>query len=137
MENLQVTVSEEVRAIMALYDAFGRGDIPYILDHVSENFTWTDPNDPSIVPHGGTYKGKDFLNFFQNLGGGSDTTLFNVDEYTQGDNVVIATGQHGIVVKKTGKAVTFDWAIVWHFHNGTPISGRSYYDTARAEEAFQ
>lgn len=137
MENLEVTTDEQVKTVQSLYEAFGRGDIPFIIDHVSEKFVWIDPNDPAIVPHGGRYERKDgFLQFFKNLSEGSDTTLFTVDEYAEGENVVMVTGKHGIVVKKTGKSVTFDWTMVWHFENGTPVKGQSYYDTARAEQAF-
>ena len=40
--------------LVAMYEAFSIGNIPYILDTVSENFIWTDSSDPSLVPHGGT-----------------------------------------------------------------------------------
>ena len=137
MENLEVTASKQVQTILSLYEAFGVGDIPFILDHVSEKFVWTDPTNPAIVPHGGRHEHKEgFLQFFKNLGDNTDTTLFAVEEYAEGENVVMVTGKHGIISKKTGKADTFEWVMVWKFENGQPVSGRSYYDTARAELAY-
>ncbi len=138
MENLLTTASAQTSTVLSFIEAFGRGDIQFILDHVSPNFKWSDPSDPSVVPHGGTYEGKDeFPLFFRNLGDYTDTTLFTVDEYSEGNNVVMVTGKHGIVSKKTGKASTFDWIMVWHFENGVPVNGRSYYDTAKTEKVYR
>ena len=123
--------------LKAMYDAFGSGNIPFILENVSEDFTWTDPSDPAIVPWGGTHKGKTaFTEFFQKLGGSSDTTLWQVDDYiTEGDKVV-ATGKHGFTAKKTGKSAVLDWTMVWNFKNGVAVGGRSYYNNAASEKAF-
>jgi ketosteroid isomerase-like protein len=134
METATMTKTETVKA---LYDAFGKGDIPFILDHVAENITWQDPCNPAIVPFGGIHKNKSgFLEFFQQLGSSTDTTLWEVDNYiSQGDKVV-AMGSHGFRCKKTGKNALLNWAMVWNFENGEPVSGRSYYNTAEAEKAF-
>jgi ketosteroid isomerase-like protein len=44
--------------LKAMYDAFATGNIPFILETISEDFTWKDPSDPSVVPFGGLRKGK-------------------------------------------------------------------------------
>jgi ketosteroid isomerase-like protein len=56
METATLTAEETVKTI---YDAFANGNIPFIIDQVSENFTWQDPCDPSIVPFGGKFQGKE------------------------------------------------------------------------------
>jgi len=123
--------------IKALYDAFATGNIPFIIEIVSENFTWHDPSDPSVVPYGGIHEGrKGFMNFFQQLGESTETTLWQVDNYTSEGNVVVAEGRHGLRSKKTGKLALSDWSMTWKFENGTPVAGRSYYDTAAVEKAF-
>src|SRR5450432_3042586 len=98
MEIPTMTVQETVEA---LYHSFATGNIPFILDHVAEDFTWEDPSDPSIVPYGGLHKNKSgFLEFFQQLGSSTDTTLWEVDEYVADHNRVVATGRHGFKCKK-------------------------------------
>lgn len=124
--------------IEAMYVAFGQGNIPFILESVSENFTWTDPSDPAIVPHGGTYTGRDeFPLFFQRLGGHTTTTRFEVDGYVSEGNTVCALGKHGVTVNATGKSSVIDWVMVWQFEEGIPVRGRNYYDTVSLNEAFK
>jgi ketosteroid isomerase-like protein len=123
--------------IQAMYDAFGKGDIPFILDAVSEDFTWTDPTNPSVAPQGGTYTGRNgFIGFFQNLGGSVDTQLWEVDNYLAEADTVVATGKHGVVVKATGKSHTLNWMMIWDFKNGMPVKGRSIFETGPYESCF-
>ncbi|WP_428655667.1 nuclear transport factor 2 family protein [Runella sp.] len=124
--------------VKALYEAFGQGNVPFILENVDTDFTWTDPSDAAIVPHGGEYKGREeFGHFFQKLSTDSDTVQWEVDNYTSNESDVIATGTHGIRVKETGKTAVTDWVMIWSFENGKPIKGRSYYDTATVASAFK
>lgn len=126
------------QTIEALYGAFSVGNVPFILENVADNFTWIDPCDPAIVPHGGKHVGKaGFLNFFQQLGGNVDTTLFEVGSYVSEGDTVVAMGKHGITVRATGKSNLIEWAMVWQFENGVPVGGQSYYDTAGVATAFQ
>ncbi len=123
--------------VKALYDAFATGNIPFILENVSEDFTWQDPNDPLIVPYGGLHKGRDgFMQFFQQLGGNTDTSLWQVDDYISEGEMVVAEGKHGFQSKKTGKSALTEWTMVWKFKDGVPVAGKSYYNTAATEKVF-
>lgn len=129
-----MTTTETVKA---LYDAFAQGNISFILDHVSEDFTWQDPSNASLVPHGGLHKGREgFRQFFQQLGGDSQTRLWQVDNYTAEGNTVVAEGKHGIVANNTGKYVETEWTMIWRFKDGKPVAGRAHYNTAEVEKAF-
>ena len=123
--------------LKALYEAFGTGNIPYIIDAVSEDFTWKDPSDPSLVPFGGEHKGKaGMMNFFQQIGDSTELTLWEVNNYVGDEDVVVAEGKHGFKSKKTGKNALLEWSMVWRFQNGKPVAGRAYYNTAASEKAF-
>ncbi len=125
------------QTVEAIYAAFGQGNVPFILESVDENFTHFDPTDPAITSHGGRYNGREeFLGFFQKLGGSVATTLWQVDNLVADNDDVVATGKHGITVKKTGKSGVIDWVMIWHFNNGKPVSVRNYYDTARIEALY-
>lgn len=52
-----MTEQENVAAIGAIYEAFGRGDIPYIIDKLTDEVRWVSRFEP-IVPRGGDYSGK-------------------------------------------------------------------------------
>ena len=130
-----MTTKETVKA---LYDAFAAGNIPFILESVSEDFTWQDPCDPAVVPYGGTHKGRSgFGKFFQKLGGSTETTLWEVNEYVCEGNKVVAAGRHGFQSKTAGKSVATDWAMIWTFKESTPVAGRAYYDTSAVEKVFK
>jgi ketosteroid isomerase-like protein len=134
METATMTALDTVKA---MYNAFGKGDIPFILEHVSENFTWQDPSNSSIIPFGGKFHSKSgMLEFFTQLGGSVDTTLFEINEYISADNKVVAIGRHGFTCKRTGKSAILDFSMIWRFENDEPATGRSYYNTAEAEKAF-
>lgn len=130
-----MTTKETVKA---LYDAFATGNIPFILESVSEDFTWQDPCDSSVVPYGGIHKGRSgFSEFFQKLGGSTETTLWQVNDYVSGGNKVVAAGRHSITSKSAGKSATTDWVMIWTFKDNTPVAGRAYYDTSAVEKAFR
>jgi ketosteroid isomerase-like protein len=134
---METTTMTDLETVKAMYDAFANANIPFILEHMPEHFTWQDPCNPSIVPYGGKFAGKSgMLNFFQQLGGNTDTTLWEVNEYISEDNKVVAIGRHGITCKKTGKKTISDFAMVWHFENDELVSGRSYYNSGDTERAF-
>ena len=123
--------------VEALYNAFGQGNIPFILDAVSEEFTWTDPSNPAILPQGGTHVGKSgFLRFFEKLGEKVDTTHFVVENYLAEGNTVVASGKHGVRIKTSGKEHTNHWIMIWDFEGGIPVRGRSVFDTHQYESLF-
>ncbi|MGH3693740.1 MAG: nuclear transport factor 2 family protein [Pseudonocardiaceae bacterium] len=53
--------------IKQTYEAFGRGDIPAVLDNVAEDVEWSAPG---TLPQGGYFHGKSGVaEFFQGIGG--------------------------------------------------------------------
>lgn len=123
--------------LKAMYDAFGTGNIPFILETISEDFKWTDPGNPNIIPFGGMYEGRSgLMDFFARMGGSIDTTHWQVDNYIGEGNTMAAEGKQAFTSKETGKNGLLEWSMIWNFENGVPVSGRSYYNTADAEKAF-
>jgi ketosteroid isomerase-like protein len=121
----------------AMYDAFATGNIPFIPETVSEDFIWQYPCDAAPVPYGGIHKGKPgFMEFFQQLGVSTDTTLWQVDDYLGDGEMVVAEGKHGFHAKKTGRNVLSEWSVTWRFQNGIPVAGRANDNTAASEKAF-
>ena len=53
--------------VQSLYDAFSRGDIRFILDHIAPNCRWTAPG--TGIPNAGVYTGPaGVAEFFQRCG---------------------------------------------------------------------
>lgn len=118
------------------YANFLQGNIPAMLDLLSDDIEWTLPASAN-VSFSGTFRGKDgVLNFFQNVGSTNDITEFAVDAYIADGNYVVALGHLSAKAKPTGKTSSNKWAHVWQLKNGKVISHYEYADTAEIRDAF-
>jgi hypothetical protein len=82
-------MSENSDLVNAAYGAFGRGDIPALLELVADDVDWSSPG---TLPHGGDFKGRDgVLQFFQGIGGTWDTLTVTAESIGDaGPDVVLA-----------------------------------------------
>lgn len=124
--------------VAKLYEAFGRGDIPYILNHLADDCQWIGVGE-GYLPTGGTYIGKNAVNFFKTLNETADFTSFNPLSINNiNDNEVIAFGNMSGRSKATGKSSSSDWAMHWKFNDeGKAVYFHEYHDTAAAYMANQ
>ena len=132
------SVVNNAATVGSLYEAFGRGDIPFILSHISDDCQWIGAGG-EYLPQGGTYTGKEAMNFFIRLGGSVDFTSFNPGSISNiNDNEVIAFGNMAAVSKATGKTSSSDWAMHWKFNDeGKVVYYQDFYNTAAAYMANQ
>lgn len=133
-----LTLTDNAQTVARMYEAFGRGDIPYILDHLADNCTWIGSGKGSL-PQGGTYIGKQAVNFFMKLSESQDFDAFNIEAiHNIGDNGVVAFGNLATTSKKTGKKVTSEWLMRWKFNEeGKATYFQDFFDTAAAYIANQ
>jgi len=124
--------------VAAMYEAFGRVDIPYIIDHVADDGKWIGSGE-GFLPEGGTYKGKEAVNFFIRLGENQEFNSFNpVSIGAIGDNEVAAFGNMVTTSKATEKKISLDWAMHWKFNEeGKVVYFQDFLDTAAAHMANQ
>ena len=121
-----------------LYEAFGRGDIAFILDHVDDSCKWIGAGDGSL-PQGGTYKGKEVIAFFQRLGESAEFKSFNPAAiHNINNDEVVAFGNMTTLSKSTGKTSSSDWVMHWKFNDqGKVIFYQDFHDTAATYKANQ
>ncbi|MEO6681337.1 MAG: nuclear transport factor 2 family protein [Ginsengibacter sp.] len=114
----------------ALYDYFGKGNVPAILDLVTDDIKWTCPGPTDILPYAQVYKGKQGLaEFFKLIYEYKDFPKFEVREYISEDNKVVALGYWEAKSKKTGNSYSGDWAMAFYFRDGKLYENREYYDS--------
>ena len=64
--------------MQGIYDAFGKGDVPAILDQLTDDVDWAAEASSDAVPWYGMRKGKDEVaGFFEAIGGAVDVTVFS------------------------------------------------------------
>ena len=129
---------DNATTVTKLYEAFGRGDIPYIIDHLADDCQWIATGE-GYLPAAGTYIGKNAVEFFKTLGSLEEFTSFNpISINNFNENEVIAFGNMSGINKATGKSSSSDWAMHWKFNDeGKVIYYHDYHDTAAAYVANQ
>ena len=113
-----MSAAEDLRVIQSAYEAFGRGDIPAVLEALSPDIQWHIPGRNSMA---GTYKGHDeVVGFFTQLMERSGGT-FNLEV-----NDWLASDQHVVVLvretgQRDGKRLDVTGAHIWHLHDGKAV----------------
>jgi uncharacterized protein len=127
------TLTNNATTVAKMYEAFGRGDIPTILNNIADDCTFIGAGEGSL-PQGGTYVGKNAVQFFQKLGENLDFNAFNVTSINNTTNdEVVAFGDMKTTSKNTGKKVSADWTMHWKFNEeGKAIYFHDFFDTAAA-----
>jgi ketosteroid isomerase-like protein len=125
------TLTDHAATIASIYKAFDRGDIPFILSNLSDDCHWVAMGE-GVSQQGGTYKGKEVIEFFNRLLGEGEFVSFNpIYISNAGDNTVAAFGNMSCIARATGKAYNSDWAMHWVFNDeGEIIEFQNYHDTA-------
>ena len=120
---------ENEQVVREMYAAFGRGDVPAVLDTLAEDIEWRIAG-PSELPYAGLHRGRDEVaKFFETLGGSSEFEVFEAQEYfSRGDKVVVL-GHERQRVKATGLVVETEWAMVFTLRGGKIAKYHNFVDT--------
>lgn len=130
-EEKSTTEARNLQQVQELYAAFGRGDVPAILDQLTDDVVLYDPGPPE-VPHAGRYRGPEEVGrFFGRVAETLEIEEFvPTDFLAQADRVVVL-GSLRARVKETGRAYDNEWAMVWTLREGKVAGWQIYEDTAR------
>lgn len=128
---------ENVKIVQEILAAFGRGEIPAILDVLADDVLWINAG-PTEVPYAGKRVGRDQVaQFFQAIEKSVAVKQFEPREFiAQGDRVIVLGYWRG-ESKSTGRGFESEWAMAWTLINGKVTSFRAYEDTAELAKAFQ
>ena len=131
-----MSAEENKRTVQSIFEAFGRGDIPGVLEHVSEDVAWDAPG-PSVVPFYGRRRGHaGATEFFTQLGSNVEFEKFEPWEFiAEGDSVVVTGTERGRV-RPTGKTYEQDWVLHFKVSGGKVTSFHCYDETDAVARAF-
>ena len=129
--------SQDTLAIVQrTYEAVGQGDIPGLLELVSDDVEWT-LQGPASIPFAGTRHGRDGVaEFFTLIGTHLDFEAFGPHTFVTEGNQVVALGSERSSVTATGQAITQEWAHVYTVQDGKITRFVAYEDTAALATAF-
>ena len=125
-----------VVVVQETYEAVGRGDIPAVLDLLTDDVEWT-LQGPSAIPFAGTRHGREGVaEFFSLVGENLEFEQFEPREFVaQGDTIAVL-GHERSLIKPTGRALEQEWAHVYTLRDGKIAKFRAFEDTAAHVVAF-
>lgn len=125
-----------VAVVQRNYEAVGHGDIPMLLDLLTDDVEWT-MQGPSVIPFTGTRRGREGVaEFFFTLAENLEFEQFEPREFVaQGDTVVVL-GYERSLIKPTGRMIEHEWAHVFTLRDGKIAKARFIEDTAAYVVAF-
>ena len=107
----------QAETVQMIYAAFGRGDVPAILETLADDVDWEYHGASTEVPWLAQRKGRASVGgFFEAVGKHLDITHFAVKDILSGPNVVVALVDINATVKETGRSFReVDEAHIWRF----------------------
>jgi hypothetical protein len=130
-----VTNQTNVESVTAIYEAFGRGDIPAVLSLIDPQAELRFEG-PSAIPWTGTFHGPGgWAKFFEALGANVAGLVVTMEPFAaQGDHVV-AAGRYQGRVRRTGRQIDSPLVHLWTLRDGRVVRCVELTNTAMEASA--
>ena len=121
---------ENLRIVTEIYDAVGRGDMPAILDRVTDDVDWSAEADSRAAPWYGPRTGKPGVeSFFRDLGGSIEITDFTPHSFAAGQDDVHLLVRWTFRSIATGQQASMTMHHYWRIRDGKIGQFRGSEDT--------
>ena len=128
---------ENTALVQQAYGYFLSGDIPAMLDLLSEDVEWIVP-EVEGVPGRGIWHGREQVGqFFQTLDDTQQAQQFELRGFVAQDDTVAALGHYGWHVRSTGREWESDFVHLLTVRDGEVTRFQEYTDTAALGDAFR
>ena len=116
--------SQNADLLRKTYEAFGRGDIPAVMEVLDENIVW---NVPAVLPHAMDVGGRDDVGaFFQKLASTWEDFDLQIDDFCASGDRVCAIGRAG--GNLGGRQASYGFVHAWTVRDGTCVRFDEYVD---------
>ena len=118
------------RIVAAMYEAFGRGDVPFVLAQLGEKVEWIETEAETIPTHGTYGTPVEVLeNVFAAVPQYFERFELRPDLWIEAGDDVVVTGR--VVARTlTGRDLDAPYAHVFSFEDGKVIRNDNFHDTA-------
>jgi ketosteroid isomerase-like protein len=133
-----MSAEANIALIQTVYAAFGRGDVPAILEHLADDVDWgLDTQATPEVPWHGTGKGKKVAaKFFEALGKEAVFTRFEPSGFLASDSAVACLVSWDATLNRNRRTMTQNVMHYFTIKNGRITKWRGMEDTALTKAAW-
>ena len=130
--------SQNTEMVKQAYAAFGRRDIPALLQLLDEKIEWQAViGTEGAVPTAGLRRGREGVGqFFKDLADSVEFEAFEPREFiAEGDQVAVV-GRYKGKARPTGKMFDSEWVMLFSLRNGKIVRFREFTDSRKLVDAF-
>lgn len=121
-----------VRVVEGMFVSLSRGEIPGVLDRLSDDVEWRIAA-PAELPFAGLHRGREAVaKFFRDFAQAAEFEAFEPREYVAKGDKVIVLGHERQRIRATGRVVETDWAMVFVVRDGRITRFRNFVDSRDA-----
>jgi ketosteroid isomerase-like protein len=123
--------------VRAVYDAFGRGDVPAVLGAFDAQIVWMEAESFPYA-EGNPYTGPQAVaeGVFQRIVSDVDNFTVVPERYVEEGDTVVVEGRYRGQTKKAGRPVNAQLVHVWQCRQGKIVRFQQYTDTKQWADAF-
>jgi ketosteroid isomerase-like protein len=138
IEGTTMSAEDNIKAITAVYEAFGRGDVGAILDAVTDDVDWASDTSSTAAPWFGVRHGKgEVSTFFEAFGSTMEVEEFTPLTFAANDTDVLTVVRMRAKSRKTGKRMDMNLHHWFVFRDGKICYYRGTEDTVQSEAAVR
>ncbi len=127
-----MSADDNMKTIVAIYEAFGRGDVGAILDALTDDIDWAADTSSTAAPWYGVRRGKQEVgSFFEAFGSSMDVEEFTPLTYATNDDSVLAVVRCRAKSRATGKSIDMNLHHYFRFTGEKVSYYRGTEDTAQ------
>lgn len=127
-----------IKTIQSVYEAFGRGDVPFILSSVTDDVDWASDTSSTEVPWYGIRHGKDGVAaFFTDFGSNMEVQQFEPFSFTANDTEVHTMVRLVETQRSSGRTISMNLHHFFRLRDGQIAYYRGSEDTAQTVPLFQ
>ncbi len=122
------TTQQGIPVVAGLYQKFGMGDIPGLVNSLDENISWDSHLNPLIKTARVYHGNKDVFNFFSDLKSNATITKFIPKTFYQSGDMVYVPGSFEYKNDADQNNYTVNWTMIWTIKNGKAVQFSEYFD---------
>jgi ketosteroid isomerase-like protein len=129
-EQEEPTMTATAAVVQQIYEAFGRRDLPAILNVVADDVDWEFVGSANLPYAGRRRNRKEVADFFAAIPRADDIHAFEPREFIEASEHVTVLGWERSTALDTGKTFESEWIHVFTVRDGKVTRWRGFFNTA-------